>query len=151
MPWGLKSKSGVHRLNHRSRGGAASSAACPHRGPGPSRSPRLSDDQISRAEPAGRARRSREHTARIFSANVIHGDFTPSIPGARRGRRGPETVQLPALRQDCRRHADRGFGANHSNAIDIPASMLGRGEHYALTVEGDSIDRSRHPLTATPS
>ena len=28
---------------------------------------------------------------------------------------------------------------DHSNFVDVPASLLGRGEHYALEVEGDSM------------
>jgi repressor LexA len=28
---------------------------------------------------------------------------------------------------------------DHTNRIDVPASLLGRGEHYALEVEGDSM------------
>ena len=28
---------------------------------------------------------------------------------------------------------------DHSNAVDIPAGMIGKGEHYALQIEGDSM------------
>jgi repressor LexA len=28
---------------------------------------------------------------------------------------------------------------DHSNTVDVPASLLGRGEHYALEIEGDSM------------
>src|ERR1051325_1559089 len=76
---GLKSKSGVHRLitGLEERGFIR---RLPHRARALEVT-RLSDDQMSRMEPvAGRSNSS--EGKRGFSANVIHGDFTPSIPGA---------------------------------------------------------------------
>ncbi len=49
-----------------------------------------------------------------------------------------ETVQLPLYGKIAAGTPIEALRDN-SNAVDIPASMLGRGEHYALTVEGDSM------------
>ncbi len=74
---------------------------------------------------------------RGFSANVIRGDFTPSLPGAMVAQTA-ETVQLPLYGKIAAGTPIEAL-RDSSNAVDIPASMLGRGEHYALTVEGDSM------------
>ena len=132
---GLKSKSGVHRLitGLEERGFIR---RLPHRARALEVT-RLSDDQMSRMEPTpGRAPASVEGK-RGFSANVIHGDFTPSIPGAVVAATA-ETVQLPLYGKIAAGTPIEAL-RDHSNAVDIPASMLGRGEHYALTVEGDSM------------
>jgi repressor LexA len=132
---GLKSKSGVHRLitGLEERGFIR---RLPHRARALEVT-RLSDDQVNRIEPqAGRAGSS-EGARRGFSANVIHGDFTPSIPGAMVAN-AAETVQLPLYGKIAAGTPIEAL-RDSSNAVDIPASMLGRGEHYALTVEGDSM------------
>jgi repressor LexA len=49
-----------------------------------------------------------------------------------------ETVQLPLYGKIAAGTPIEAL-RDGSNAVDIPASMLGRGEHYALTVEGDSM------------
>jgi repressor LexA len=134
---GLKSKSGVHRLitGLEERGFIR---RLPHRARALEVT-RLSDDQISRAEPAaGRASAGGADSARRgFAANVIHGDFTPSLAGAVVAA-AAETVQLPLYGKIAAGTPIEALRDN-SNAIDIPASMLGRGEHYALSVDGDSM------------
>ncbi|HEY4161702.1 MAG TPA: transcriptional repressor LexA [Dongiaceae bacterium] len=134
---GLKSKSGVHRLitGLEERGFIR---RLPHRARALEVT-RLSDDQITRAEapnkaaPAGNGEAGR----RGFAANVIRGDFTPSLPGAVLAT-AAETVQLPLYGKIAAGTPIEAL-RDSSNAIDIPASMLGRGEHYALAVEGDSM------------
>jgi repressor LexA len=136
---GLKSKSGVHRLitGLEERGFIR---RLPHRARALEVT-RLSDDQMSRNEAASRNAPAGAPTAdsgkRGFAANVIHGDFTPSIPGAVLAT-AAETVQLPLYGKIAAGTPIEALRDN-SNAIDIPASMLGRGEHYALSVEGDSM------------
>jgi repressor LexA len=134
---GLKSKSGVHRLitGLEERGFIR---RLPHRARALEVT-RLSDDQMSRAEPAGGrgSGGSGDNARRGFSANVIHGDFTPSLPGAVVAA-AAETVQLPLYGKIAAGTPIEALRDN-SNAIDIPASMLGRGEHYALSVDGDSM------------
>jgi repressor LexA len=133
---GLKSKSGVHRLitGLEERGFIR---RLPHRARALEVT-RLSDDQMGRAE-QGRAAAAGASDAgrRGFSANVIRGDFTPSLPGAMVAQ-SAETVQLPLYGKIAAGTPIEALRDN-SNAVDIPASMLGRGEHYALTVEGDSM------------
>src|SRR3569623_1017479 len=134
---GLKSKSGVHRLitGLEERGFIR---RLPHRARALEVT-RLSDDQMggSRAAASGAAAAPADAGKRGFSANVIRGDFTPSIPGAM-GAQTAETVQLPLYGKIAAGTPIEALKDN-SNAVDIPASMLGRGEHYALTVEGDSM------------
>jgi repressor LexA len=132
---GLKSKSGVHRLitGLEERGFIR---RLPHRARALEVT-RLSDDQMSKAEPAGGRGAAAGDSRRGFAPNVIHGDFTPSLPGAVVAA-AAETVQLPLYGKIAAGTPIEAL-KDHSNAIDIPASMLGRGEHYALTVEGDSM------------
>jgi repressor LexA len=131
---GLKSKSGVHRLitGLEERGFIR---RLPHRARALEVT-RLSDDQMSKVDSAP-GRQNSADGKRGFSANVIRGDFTPSIPGAMVAATA-ETVQLPLYGKIAAGTPIEAL-RDHSNAVDIPASMLGRGEHYALTVEGDSM------------
>ncbi len=122
---GLKSKSGVHRLitGLEERGFIR---RLPHRARALEVT-RLSDDQMSRAEPASRAAGGSgggDSARRGFSANVIHGDFTPSLPGAVVAA-AAETVQLPLYGKIAAGTPIEAL-RDSSNAIDIPASMLGR-------------------------
>src|SRR6201992_4236152 len=85
----LKSKSGIHRLvtGLEERGFIR---RLPHRARALEVT-RLSDDQVTR--PAAAASGS-DSAKRGFSAKVIRGDFTPSLPGAVVAA-AAETVQLP--------------------------------------------------------
>jgi len=72
-----------------------------------------------------------------FSPNVIHGDFSPRLPGA---RAAPEAaaVQLPLYGRIAAGQpieAMRDDGAH----IEVPLAWLGEGEHFALEVAGDSM------------
>ena len=129
---GLKSKSGVHRLitGLEERGFIR---RLPHRARALEVT-RLSDDQMGNRAAAGGAA---DAGKRGFQANVIRGDFTPSLTGAMVAQ-SAETVQLPLYGKIAAGTPIEALKDN-SNAVDIPASMLGRGEHYALTVEGDSM------------
>ncbi len=70
-----------------------------------------------------------------FAPNVIKGDF--SIPGTQAG--GDATaIQLPLYGKIAAGTPIEALRDN-SNLIDIPADMLGVGEHYALEVEGESM------------
>jgi repressor LexA len=137
---GLKSKSGVHRLitGLEERGFIR---RLPHRARALEVT-RLSDDQMTRGDNGARvatavAAGNGDASRRGFSANVIRGDFTPSLPGAMVAT-AAETVQLPLYGKIAAGTPIEAL-RDSSAAIDIPASMLGRGEHYALTVEGDSM------------
>ncbi|HVJ43941.1 MAG TPA: transcriptional repressor LexA [Dongiaceae bacterium] len=128
---GLKSKSGVHRLitGLEERGFIR---RLPHRARALDIM-RLADDQ---RKPAPAAKPVKEDR-RGFAPNVIHGDFTPSISGAVVAP-ASQTVQLPLYGKIA---AGTPIEALRDNAasVDVPPDLLGRGEHYALSVEGDSM------------
>jgi repressor LexA len=70
-----------------------------------------------------------------FQANVIKGDFT--IPGSKTAG-DTAAVKLPLYGKIAAGTAIEALRDN-TNTVDIPADMLGVGEHYALEVEGDSM------------
>ncbi|MBI2978925.1 MAG: transcriptional repressor LexA, partial [Rhodospirillales bacterium] len=70
-----------------------------------------------------------------FAPNVIKGDF--KLPGAK-ATSDSESVQLPLYGRIAAGTPIEAL-RDHTNIIDIPASMLGSGEHYALEIEGDSM------------
>ena len=128
---GLKSKSGVHRLitgleergfirrlAHRAR--ALEVARLPENLSAPA------DD--ARETVSGRS---------VFAPNVIRGDFGNALPGASVAQPA-ETIQLPLYGRIAAGTPIEALRDN-SQRIDIPATMLGRGEHYALEVDGDSM------------
>jgi repressor LexA len=72
-----------------------------------------------------------------FQPTVIRGDFRGNLPGAAAGTRG-ELVALP-LYGRIAAGAPIEAVRDNSNSIEVPPSMLGRGEHFALEVAGDSM------------
>ncbi|HEX2582289.1 MAG TPA: transcriptional repressor LexA [Dongiaceae bacterium] len=138
---GLKSKSGVHRLiiGLEERGFIR---RLPHRARALEIA-RLSDDRaqesIVDSLPSGITRHmpSAEVRRGPFVPHVIKGDFAPSIPGAQVADR-VQAVQLPLYGKIAAGVPIEAL-RDHSSSIDVPASLLGRGEHYALTVDGDSM------------
>jgi repressor LexA len=71
-----------------------------------------------------------------FSPTVIHGDFKSTLSGA--AAAGGESAQLPLYGRIAAGTPIEAL-RDQSNMINIPASMLGNGEHYALEVAGDSM------------
>jgi repressor LexA len=127
----LKSKSGIHRLitGLEERGFIR---RLPHRARAlevlklPENMAIIEDEPaVAAAAPAGR-----------FAPNVIKGDFKNALPGAAAG--GPaDAIDLPLygkIAAGTPIEALRG-----PETISVPAALLGGGEHYALTVEGDSM------------
>ncbi len=128
---GLKSKSGVHRLitGLEERGFIR---RLPHR----ARAldvVRLPEDQTPKA-PVVRPAAAEGRTA----LNVIRGDFTPSLPGAVVAAQASSAIQLPLYGKIAAGTPIEALRDN-SNSIDVPATLVGRGEHYALMVDGDSM------------
>ncbi len=76
-------------------------------------------------------------TAPGFAANVIQGDFRAGLAGAS-GRGGSEPVALPLYGRIA---AGLPIEAVRDNmeSIDVPGTLIGRGEHFALEVAGDSM------------
>lgn len=131
---GLKSKSGVHRLitGLEERGFIR---RLPHR----ARAldvVRLPEDQTAKAAQA--AQTTRGNGEGRTALNVIRGDFTPSLPGAMVAAQPSSALQLPLYGKIAAGTPIEAL-RDHSNSVDVPANLLGRGEHYALTVEGDSM------------
>jgi repressor LexA len=87
--------------------------------------------------PENRADTALPPAAKAFSPSVIKGGFTPQISGAPVA--GPsDAVSLPLYGKIAAGTPIEAL-RDHSNSVDIPAAMLGSGNHYALTVEGDSM------------
>lgn len=130
---GLKSKSGVHRLitGLEERGFIR---RLPHR----ARAldvVRLPDDQSAKVQPIRGGTGGEDRRAAL---NVIRGDFTPSLPGAVVAAQASSALQLPLYGKIAAGTPIEALRDN-SNSIDVPTTLVGRGEHYALTVEGDSM------------
>ena len=132
----LKSKSGIHRLvsaleergflqrrHHRAR------ALEVMRHPGDFEQ-RIAEDQRAAARPGALASPG-------FAPNVIRGDFTSRLPGARAaGDAGAVSLPLYGrIAAGLPIEALRESGA----MIEVPMAMLGGGDHYALEVAGDSM------------
>lgn len=68
--------------------------------------------------------------------NVVRPDFgaVPSSPASS----GAENICLPVLGKIAAGTPIEALD-DHSSNVDVPASMVGGGEHYALKVEGDSM------------
>jgi repressor LexA len=72
-----------------------------------------------------------------FSPNVIRGNFAAALPGVATGIEA-EAIDLPLYGKIAAGTPIEAL-RDPSESVGVPASMLGNGEHYALTVEGDSM------------
>jgi repressor LexA len=72
-----------------------------------------------------------------FQPTVIKGDFRGNLAGAVASARG-ELVSLPLYGRIAAGVPIEAV-RDTSNSIEVPPSMLGRGEHFALEVAGDSM------------
>ncbi|MBW8269333.1 transcriptional repressor LexA [Caldovatus aquaticus] len=137
----LRSKSGIHRLitaleergflrrrAHRAR--ALEVIRLPdHVAPRPAPLPAAATlPAPAEANPAGGA----------FAPNVIHGRFAPQLSGVAKAANEAAAVHLPlygriAAGQPIEALRDSGA------SVEVPAALLGSGEHYALEVAGDSM------------
>lgn len=122
----LKSKSGIHRLitGLEERGFIR---RLPHR---------ARALEVLRLPEQSLARQPVEEAAK-FKPNVIKADFRPGLSG-RESRSEAEAVNLPLYGRIA---AGLPIEALRDSAasIDVPGSLLGGGEHYALEVAGDSM------------
>ena len=129
----LRSKSGIHRLisgleergfirrlPHRAR--ALEVTKLPEESAAPSSAPSGGN---------GAAERGR------FSPTVIRGDFAGALPGT---PVAPDTaaVDLPLYGRIAAGTPIEAL-RDQNNSVAVPGSLLGRGEHYALEVAGDSM------------
>jgi repressor LexA len=72
-----------------------------------------------------------------FAPNVIQGNFR-GLSGAVPIGQPSETVQLPLYGKIAAGTPIEAW-RDQSRTLDVPTSLLGRGEHFALEVEGDSM------------
>jgi repressor LexA len=72
-----------------------------------------------------------------FAPNVIKGNFGNTLTGATVAAE-IAAVQLPLYGRIAAGTPIEAL-RDHTNSIDVPGSLLGRGEHYALEVDGDSM------------
>ena len=131
----LRSKSGIHRLllaleergflrrrHHRARALEVV---------------RMPEDVMPRIPETYAAVAARSTEAQNFSPNVIHGDFTPRLPGVQAATEAG-AVELPLygrIAAGLPIEAMRDAGSQ----VEVPTAMLGSGEHFALEVAGDSM------------
>ncbi len=134
---GLKSKSGIHRLitGLEERGFIR---RLPHRARA-LEVLRLPEKPLAKTKPvpAAAAPAPVAEVSPRFKPNVIKGDFRGALPG-RQASNDAEAVALPLYGRIA---AGLPIEAMRDNSvtIDIPASMVGAGDHYALEVAGDSM------------
>ena len=129
----LRSKSGIHRLisGLEERGFIR---RLPHRARALEVVKLPEDSAVPRLAPAaggGAVERAR------FSPTVIRGDFAAALPGA------PVAADTAAV--DLPLYGRIAAGTpiealrDQSNSVAVPGALIGRGEHYALEVSGDSM------------
>jgi repressor LexA len=131
----LKSKSGIHRLisaleernylgrrHHRARALEVL---------------RLPDNVATRQDAMLELEEEDEEGPRPFTPNVIRGDFTGRIQAVRAAN-DAAAVKLPLYGRIAAGLPIEAL-RDTSNMIDVPASLLGPGDHYALEVSGDSM------------
>lgn len=70
-----------------------------------------------------------------FKPSIIEGGFKPAAVPADPGHTALELPLLGKIAAGTPIEALR----NHSVKVEVPGAILGRGEHYALEVEGDSM------------
>ncbi len=73
-----------------------------------------------------------------FQPNVIRGDFSGALAGAPVGEK-VESMQLPLYGRIAAGTPIEALRDN-TNFIAVPGSLLGRGEHFALEVDGESMN-----------
>jgi len=134
---GLRSKSGIHRLmtGLEERGFVR---RLPHRARA-LEVLRLPENLCPQAASPGQqpavATTPARRTGEGFAPNVIKGEFRlPGQPAAQ----GSSIVPLPLYGKIA---AGTPIAAlrDHSRSIDVPSVLVGKGDHYALEVEGDSM------------
>jgi repressor LexA len=130
----LKSKSGIHRLitGLEERGFIR---RLPHRARALEVT-RLPDD-LERSAAASTPALAPATAGNRFAPNVIQGDFSAALAGAP-ARPESEIMQLPLYGRIAAGTPIEAL-RDHENFVDVPVSILGKGEHYALEVDGDSM------------
>jgi len=134
----LRSKSGIHRLITalEERGFIR---RLPHRARALEvlRLPESAVADAGRAPPEAAVPEAGPDAGSGFSPSVIEGGFGRSLEGVEPAANA-EVVALPLYGRIAAGLPIEAL-SDPSNTINVPASLLGRGEHYALEIEGDSM------------
>jgi len=75
-----------------------------------------------------------------FTPNVIKGKFKPGLTGASLPANAATgvSVELPLYGRIAAGAPIEAL-RDHSSTVEVPPSLIGRGEHYALEIDGDSM------------
>jgi len=123
----LKSKSGIHRLI----------SALEERGFLGRRRHRARALEVLKLPENMVSHELSEEPSPAFSPNVIRGNFTPKIPGVVPAN-DATAIQLPLYGRIAAGLPIEAL-RDPTTYVDMPVSLLGSGEHYALEVAGDSM------------
>jgi repressor LexA len=133
---GLKSKSGIHRLitGLEERGFIR---RLPHRARALEvlRLPEQPAPRAAKPAPAPAAPLAEEPK---FRPNVIRGDFRGALPGRSANGNDAEAVSLPLYGRIAAGLPIEAL-RDTTASIEVPATLLATGDHYALEVAGDSM------------
>ncbi len=134
----LKSKSGIHRLiTALEERGFLKRRAHRARALEVVRLPENVAPRRSEAVPAPGGTAPQPFSPPPFSPNVIRGHFAPGLAGVQKAANEAGSVALPLYGRIA---AGMPIEATRDTAmVDVPAALLGGGEHYALEVAGDSM------------
>jgi repressor LexA len=128
---GLKSKSGIHRLitGLEERGFIR---RLPHRA--------RALEVIREPDGAGSRPGGSGASKPAFTPNVIEGKFKPGLVGANTPITAAtgESIELPLYGKIAAGVPIEAL-RDHSATIEVPPSLIGRGEYYALEVDGESM------------
>jgi repressor LexA len=126
----LKSKSGIHRLI----------TALEERGFLKRRAHRARALEVMRLPDSLNPRKAvpEPAPAPVFAPNVIRGNFVPNLTGAARVANDAAAVSLPLYGRIAAGLPIEAMRDNGSQ-VEVPAALLGGGEHFALEVAGDSM------------
>ncbi|MFN4281955.1 MAG: transcriptional repressor LexA [Alphaproteobacteria bacterium] len=93
---------------------------------------------VASAAPAPAAEPSQQRGG--FTPNVIKGKFKPGLTGAALPANAATgvAIELP-LYGKIAAGAPIEALRDHSSTVEVPPSLIGRGEHYALEIDGDSM------------
>ncbi|MCX7379330.1 MAG: transcriptional repressor LexA [Alphaproteobacteria bacterium] len=131
----LKSKSGIHRLISALEERGFLSRR--HNRARALEVVRLPDDLASRVTAEAAVTAPAPGAAAPFAPNVIRGDFSQRLPGVKAAE-SAGAVQLPLYGRIAAGLPIEAM-RDTTNHVEVPISLLGAGEHYALEVAGDSM------------
>jgi repressor LexA len=123
----LKSKSGIHRLI----------SALEERGFLRRHKHRARALEVIRLSEDLSAQRELPREPQRFAPNVIRGDFSGKLPGVRAANVAG-AIQLPLYGKIAAGLPIEALN-DHSVEIEVPVALIGKGDHFALEVEGESM------------